>query len=388
MQWFHLFVEVVKAHDKRIVLVGTAHVSQESVALVEKTIEKEKPDVVGIELDFQRLYQLQHGRQWQKMDLGQLIKEGKTHLFLLNVLLSNLQRQIGQSLGVKPGSEMMMAAKIAADKKLPIALLDRDVGITLKRALNRMSLLEKAKLGYSILSGFMGFGQQLDKKTIEQLKQKDVLNALMQQLSKELPSVKEVLVDERDLFIANRIMQTKAKKIVAVVGAGHLEGIKKYLDKPRDVSALLKVEKKRSWLSYLKYLLPLAFFALIGYGFYAKGSAIALNLLLMWFLINGVLSALGAALARAHPFSVAAAFLAAPFTSLHPALAAGWFAGLVELRMRSPKVEDFEQLPKLSRISSIASNRVTRILIVVAFANIGSVIGTVIALPYIASLLL
>lgn len=383
-----MLVETIKVGNKKIVLVGTAHVSNESVKLVEETIEKEKPDVVGVELDFQRLKQLQQGKRWQQMDLGQIIKEGKTHLFLLNVLLANLQRQIGDNLGVKPGSEMIMATKIAAERKIPIALLDRDVGITLKRALNRTSFFEKAKLGYSIVSGFMGVGQTLDRETVEQLKEKDMLNALMQQLSKELPSVKKVLVDERDIFIANRILQVKAKKIVAVVGAGHLEGIKKYLDKPRDVRPLLTVKKKRSVASLLKYIIPLAFFVFIAYGFYTKGSDIALNLLLMWFLINGTLSALGAALARAHPFSILAAFIAAPITSLHPALAAGWFAGLVELKMRSPKVKDFEQLPDLDNLSSFTSNRVTRILIVTAFANIGSMIGTVIALPYIASLLL
>jgi len=383
-----LFVETIKSGEKRIVIVGTAHVSQESVDLVRQTIEQEKPDIVGVELDFQRLQQLRQGKKWQQLDLNQIIREGKTHLFLLNVLLSNLQRQIGRDFGVRPGSEMLMAVKIAAEKKLPIALLDRDVGVTLKRALNRMGIVEKAKLGYSILGGFLGFGQKLDKKTIEQLKQKDVLNALMQQLSKEMPSVKKVLVDERDVFIANRIMQTKAKRIVAVVGAGHIEGIKKYLDKPRDIKKLLVVEKKRSLLGLLKYIVPIAFALMIGYGFYTKGSAIALNLLLLWFLINGLRSAPGAALARAHPFSILAAFLAAPFTSLHPAIAAGWFAGLVELKMHSPKVADFEELPNLDRISSFTKNRVTRILIVTAFANIGSVIGTVIALPYIAALLL
>ncbi len=378
----------MKAAGKEIVLVGTAHVSRESIELVKETIEKEKPDVVGVELDIQRLYQLKQGRKWSQMDLGQVIREDKAHLFLLNILLSNLQRQIGQGFGVRPGSEMLQAVKIASEKKLPVALLDRDVGITLKRALNRTSLKEKLKLGYSILGGFLGMGEKLDQNTIEQLKKKDVLNALMQQLAKEMPSVKEVLVDERDIFIANRVMQTRGKKIVAVVGAGHVEGIKKYLDKPRNLAPLLSVKKKRSVFSLLKYLIPLAVAGLIGYGLYTKGSAIALNLLLAWFLINGVLSALGAALARAHPLSVLTAFLAAPFTSLHPALAAGWFAGLVELKMRSPKVADFEKLPELSDVKGIASNRVTRVLLVTAFANIGSTVGTVIALPYIASLLL
>lgn len=383
-----MFVERVKAQGKEIILVGTAHVSRESIELVKKTIEKEKPEVVGVELDFQRLQQLRQGKRWKQLDLNQIIREGKTHLFLLNVLLANLQKQIGKQFGVMPGSEMLAAVRAAAEKKIPVALLDRDVGITLRRALNRTSLVEKAKLGYSIVSGFMGFGQKLDEKTIEQLKEKDILNGLMQQLSREMPSVKKVLVDERDMFIATRILRVKAKRVVAVVGAGHLEGIKKYLDRPRDLSGLLTVKKKRGILSYLKYLVPALFAVIVVYGFYLKGAEIALNLLVMWFLINGVLSALGAALARAHPLSILAAFLAAPFTSLHPAIAAGWFAGLVELRMRSPKVADFEELPNLSRIRSFASNRVTRVLIVTAFANIGSMAGTIIALPYIASLLL
>ncbi len=232
-------------------------------------------------------------------------------------------------------------------------------------------------------------GQQLDEKTIEDLKEKDALNALMQQLGKEMPSIKRTLVDERDIFIANRIMQAPAKKIVAVVGAGHLEGIKKNLGKPRDIKHLMKVEKKRSALSYLKYGIPLLFFVFIAYGFYSKGSDIAINLMLTWFLINGTLSALGAAIARAHPLSIAAAFLAAPITSLHPALAAGWFAGLVELKMRSPKVQDFEDLPNLDNLSAVASNKVTKILVVTALANLGSSsIGTIVALPYIASILL
>ncbi len=382
-----MFVEKINAFGKEIILVGTAHVSKESIELVRQTIENEMPDVVGIELDLQRLHQLKQGNKWQQTNLEQIIKDGKTYLFLLNILLSNLQRQIGDNLGVKPGSEMLQAVNIAAGKKLPIALLDRDVKITLKRALNRMGIVEKAKMGYSILGGFFGFGQKLDAKTVEKLKEKDMLNALMQQLGKELPSIKKVLVDERDVFIANKIMGIKAKKIVAVVGAGHLEGIKKYLDKPRDLRPLLTVKKKRKWIGFLKYLVPVVFIAVLGFGIYAKGVDIALDIIVMWFLINGVLSALGAALARAHPLSILAAFISAPFTSLHPAFAAGWVAGLVELKTRPPKVVDFEQLPKMNGIMEMTHNKVTKILMITAFANIGSLIGTVIALPYITSLL-
>ncbi len=382
-----MFVEKVDAAGKRIVLVGTAHVSKESVALVKATIEKEKPDAVGVELDGQRLHQLQHGKQWQEMDLQQIIKQGKTHLFLVNLLLSNLQRQIGDDLGIKPGSEMLAAVQIAEEKKIPIVLLDREVRVTLKRALNKMGLREKAKLGYGILSGFLGVSEKLDEKTIESLKEKDALNLLMQQLAKEMPSVKEVLVDERDLFIANKILQAKGKKIVAVIGAGHLEGVKRFLDKERNISGLAMVEQKKSSLRFLKYAIPALFVVLVGYAFYAKGAAVTLNIFISWFLITGTLSALGAALAAAHPLSIATAFLAAPFTTLHPALAAGWFAGLAELKVRSPKVKDFEQLPQIDGVRQLLKNRVARIVMVTAFANIGASIGTIIALPYIASLL-
>ncbi|MBN2067032.1 MAG: TraB/GumN family protein [Candidatus Diapherotrites archaeon] len=382
-----MFVEKVKAPGKEIVLVGTAHVSRESVELVKKTVESEKPDVIGIELDMARLQQLKSGKKWQETDLGQIIREGKTYLFLINILLANLQRQIGDDLGVKPGSEMLQAVEIAEEKKIPIILLDRDVKITLKRALDKTGVREKLKLGYSILSGFFGWGEKLDDLTIESLKEKDTLNALMQKLGEEMPSVKSVLVDERDIFIANAILKSPGKKIVAVVGAGHLEGIKRFLDKRRDVRELMLVEKRKSRLRYLKFLVPALFIAIIGYGFYSKGIDVALNIFIIWFLVNGILSALGAAIARAHPLSILAAFIAAPFTSLHPAFAAGWFAGLVELKMRSPKVKDFEELPALNGLRQFTRNRVSRILIVTAFANIGSTIGTIIALPYIATLL-
>jgi pheromone shutdown-related protein TraB len=373
---------------KQIVLVGTAHISKQSIELVEKTIEKEKPDVIAVELDRQRFEQLAREKQWQEMDLAKIMKEGKSYLFLLNLLLANFQRKIGDQIGVKPGMEMMQAIGIAKKKEIPIVLVDRDVRVTLKRALNQMSLIEKLKLGTTLLLGFFqGDTDEINEEKIEELKQKDVLNALMQQLAEEMPKIKNVLVDERDLFIANQILNANAKKIVAVLGAGHLEGVKKFLDRRRNISHLKTIPKKRSVLRYLKFVVPLLFVLIIGYGFYAKGPEIALNLFFWWFLINGVLAAAGAAIARAHPFSVLAAFVAAPFTSLHPALAAGWFAGAMELKMRNPKVKDFEKLRELNGYRAFEKNRVTRILLVTVYANIGSTIGTVIALPYILTLL-
>ncbi|MCX6799103.1 MAG: TraB/GumN family protein [Candidatus Diapherotrites archaeon] len=378
--------ESIETCGKTIILVPTAHVSKRSMQIVKETIEREKPDVVGVELDAQRLHQLLQGKQWQEMDLNRIIKEGKTHLFLINMLLANFQRRIGDDLGVKPGSEMLAAVETAAENKIPVLLLDRDVRVTLKRAFDKMSIVEKAKLGYSLLSGFFYKGEKLDEKTIEHLKEKDTLNALMQQLGKELPSIKSVLVDERDAFIADKITRADGKKIVAVIGAGHIEGVKKLVGQPLDTRELTHVSKKKSVLRHLSWLVPVAFTLLLAYGLFAKGTTTALDVFIAWFAVHAVLSALGAALARAHPLSIATAFFAAPFTALHPTLAAGWFAGLVELRIRPPKVIDFERLPEAASIGEFARNRVSRILMVTAFSNVGSAAATIIALPYMAAL--
>tara|TARA_Y100000310_G_scaffold345696_1_gene468442 strand:+ start:6444 stop:7595 length:1152 start_codon:yes stop_codon:yes gene_type:complete len=380
-------VEKISVQGKEIILVGTAHISKKSIELVRETIDKEKPDVVGVELDPQRYTQLKSQKKWLDTDLSKIVKEGKTYLFLINIMLANMQRKLGEEIGLKPGMEMVEAIKASEEKKIPVALLDRDVRVTLKRALNEMSIKEKAKLFGEIAIGMFQGPEPLDEEIIEQLKEKDTLNALLAELSEKMPSVKKVLVDERDVFIANKIMQTPHKKILAVVGAGHLEGIKKHLGKTVDLRELSRINEKKSNLRYLKYAVPALFIALVGYGIYAKGIGTAAELLLWWFLINGTLSALGALIAKAHPASIATAFFAAPFTSLHPAFAAGWFAAIVETKFRCPKVKDFNGLQKLESYTDFSNNRVTKVLLVAAYANIGSTIGTIIALPYILSLL-
>ena len=382
-------IERIKLRGKEIVLVGTAHISRESVELVEKTIEEEKPDVIGVELDKERLQQLLSGKKWKQMNLVEIVQGGKTHLFLLSLLLSNVQRQLGKSVGIDPGAEMLAAVKIAQEKKVPVQLLDRNVKVTLKRAFNEMSLREKLKLGTSLIAGFFGYGEKITPEKIEELKKEDMMNSLMKELGKQMPSMKKVLVDERDLYIAESIKRSPGKKIVAVVGAGHLKGIKATIKakKKVNISKLIRLPKKRNYLKVLKYLVPALFVAFLGYAFYAKGIETTVNVLVVWFLANGILSALGALLARAHPLSILTAFVAAPFTSLHPAFAAGWFAAIVETRYNSPKVIDFENLSNLSTLGSFYRNKVTHILIVAAFANIGSIAGTIIALPYILALL-
>ena len=378
-----------KETEKEVILVGTAHISKESMELVKKTIDEELPDVIGVELDRDRLEQLLSGKKWQETNLVEIIKTGKTYLFLLNIFLSNMQRQIGKQVGIQPGAEMLTALKLAQEKQLPIQLLDRDVKITLKKAFSEMSLGEKIKLGTSFLGGFFGAGEKVTVEKIEELKKEDLINNLMKELGKQFPSIKKVLVDERDLYISEMIKHSPGKKIVAVVGAGHIEGIVSHLssDKKIDLNELNKIPKKKNWLKYVTIALPILFTAILAYSLISKGFDATLGVLLYWIVITGFFSALGALLARAHPFSIIAAFISAPLTTLHPALAAGWISGLVEARVNSPRVMDFENLPEVSSVGQFYKNKVTHILIVAALTNLGAMIGVIIAFPAIITLL-
>jgi pheromone shutdown-related protein TraB len=376
----------MQVNGKEIILVGAAHVSEKSVKQVRETIEKEKPDVVGVELDRQRYDALTKQRSWQGMRIGRVLEEGKIFLLFLNIMLANFQRKVGEDLGVKPGSEMLEAIKAAREVGAKVVLLDRDVRITLRRAWECMSPWEKFKFMGLVLNDLF-FGEEIDKKTVEKMKKKSVLTELIEELSKELPNAKRVLVDERDAYIANKIRESKAKKMVVVVGAGHVNGIKKYLRTPVRLAAY-KPKKPLLKARHLAYLIPLIFFAIIAYGFYTGGPELTMDLLLKWFLINGTLSALGALLAFGHPLTILSAFLAAPFTSLNPVIGAGYVAGIVETKVRNPTVKDIENLRDLNSLGDYWRNGVTRILLVVFMANIGSMIGTFIALPYLGALVM
>jgi len=382
-------IERILIDGKEIILVGTAHVSSESVKLVEETILAERPEVVGVELDDQRFAQLRQGEGWREQNVMDLLSKGQAYLFLLNLMLANMQRKIGESLGVKPGSEMLKAVEIAEKEGLKIALLDRNVKITLKRAFNKTSLGEKLKIGFGIIVGlFAGGGdeaQKITKEKVEEMQQKDIMTELIKELSKEAPSIKQVLVDERDFYIAQKILECDCKKIVAVVGAGHVDGIKGHLHNGiQSVAELEKAPEKKNWiLEILKYGIPALFVAFLVWGFYNNGIQGGVEVFLSWFLITAIFSAIGAIIARAHPLSILTAFVAAPFTTLHPALASGWFAALAEAKFRKPKVKDFEGLNKLESFGDFQRNNVTHLLIVAAFTNIGSTIGVIIALPYL-----
>ena len=382
-------IERIRLDNREIILIGTAHVSKESQILVEETIKKEKPDTVGIELCDQRYKTITDKNSWKRMKITEVIKKNKTYLLLLTLILSSFQKRIGDKLGVEPGSEMISAIKTAKKNNMDIELLDRNIQVTLKRAWAKLSFFEKIKMLSSIMAGLF-VTDKIDEQTVEKMKDKNIINEMMEDLSKDFPKMKRTLIDERDSYLATKILRTKSKKMVAVLGAGHIKGVVKKIteEKEEDLKTLTTIPKKFPYGKILGYAIPLLFVSIIIYGFTVSGFDTSLDMLFKWFIINGALSAFFTLFARPHPLTVISAFIAAPITSLNPTIAAGWVAGLVEAYIRQPLVDDLKNLHTDSvSLSGFINNRVTKILLIVILANIGSSIGTFVAFPILISLL-
>lgn len=381
----------VKINDN-IILVGTAHISKDSVKEVKEVIEEYKPDIVAVELCKRRYEAITKKDKWENTPITSLLKSNNAYLMLAQTFLSSIQRRLGKEYGVEPGSEMIAAMNEAKRHDIEVALVDRDISVTLKRAWKKMGVREKFRLTWEFMKAILGYDEEeLEDLDLKELMDQDVISAMLEEFGNIAPSVATVLIHERDEYIAKKILNESEKgKIVAVVGAGHINGIKNNLEKKKldvDLTELEYVPKKRfSVLKSVGYVIPVVFVALIVYLFLTGGWGRAADALLWWFLINGSLSAVGTAIARGHPFSIATAFVAAPLTSLNPAIAAGWVAGYVEFKLRKPVVKDFQNLSKVDSFKDFLNNRVIRLLMVVALANLGSMIGTFIALPYILSL--
>jgi len=380
--------------DDHIILIGTAHISQQSVDEVTKAIETYNPDVVAIELCPRRYKNLTEKDQWENTPVTALLKSNNAYFLLAQTFLSSVQRKLGKDHGVQPGSEMIAAINEAKKQEKDIELVDRDIAVTLKRAWKKMGFKEKFRVLWEFLKAMVGFDEEeMEEIDLEELMNQDMISTMLEEFGEIAPSVTTVLIHERDQYIAQKIkhLQDKGKTVVAVVGAGHLHGIETHLKNPDfsvDLPSLEQVPQKRfSVLKTIGYLIPVLFAALILYGFYTGGIERSLQMFLYWFLINGIFSAIGTAIARAHPLSILTAFVAAPITSLNPAVAAGWVAGYVEAKLRTPVIKDFQGLSTIENFSDFWKNRVIRLLLVVALANVGSMIGTIIAFPYVTSLL-
>ncbi|MBK5244799.1 MAG: TraB/GumN family protein [Eubacteriaceae bacterium] len=364
----------LQVNGKEIVLIGTAHVSKNSVEEVRETIKSEQPDSVCIELDAQRFEAVNQKDKWSNTDIVQIIKSKRAGFLFANILLSNYQRKLAEQFGIESGQEMMEGIACAKEYGAELVLADRSIQITFNRIWRGCSLWEKTKLLFSIILSVVD-DEEITEEDLENLKSEDMLSAALSEMGSAFKGVKRYLVDERDQYLAYKIKNAPGDKIVAVLGAAHIKGIKEEIYKEQDIEKLEVIPPKSNAGKILGWMIPVIIVGLVVATFIVNPSS-GWEQAKSWILWTGLLSALGTLLAGGHILSAFTAFVAAPITTLHPLLASGWFAGMAEAYMRKPKVEDFESLPKdLKSLKGLWRNKVTKILMVVVFANLGSSLG-------------
>ncbi|MCL2801929.1 MAG: TraB/GumN family protein [Treponema sp.] len=391
-------------NNREFKLIGTAHVSQKSIEEVKNIIQEEKPDIVCVELDQVRYNSMTQQDSWEKLNLSKVFKEGKGFLLIANLVLASFQRRLGNELGVKPGEEMKTAIETAKELGLPYSLCDREVHTTLRRAWARCGLWSKCKLLASLLASAFT-NEKLNEQEIENLKDKNELDGMMNELADYLPGVKAVLIDERDRYLASKIWTSimppsanaengKPQKIAAVVGAGHMNGMIAYLKKlaageeTADVSELDIIPLPGFFSKAVKFIIPAVIIALFAVGFITKGSEIGLEMISQWILWNGSLAAIGAIIALGHPLAILVSFLGAPITTLTPFIGVGILSGLVQITISKPRVSDVQDITgDTASLKGWYRNRITKALLVFFLSSLGSSIATFILIPLMGRML-
>ncbi len=370
-------------------LVGTAHVSRESVEEVRHAIEQLNPDVVCVELDEKRLEALENPTDWDKLNLGRALREGKGSYLMANLAMSAFQRKLGLKTGVKPGEELFEAVTVAREREVPVELCDRDIRTTLLRAWRLTGFWRKMWLFSSMLASAFE-EMEVDEDELAELRSKDTLSLLLEEMGQTLPSVKRTLIDERDIYMAAKLKRAEGKTVVAVVGAGHVPGLTRELEgdiSDEELDKLEVIPPKPLISRIVPWAIPGVVIALFAAGFFFGDPTKLKEAALAWVLANGVLSALGAALALGHPVTIVASFVAAPITSLNPTIGAGMVSGAVQAWVGKPKVRDAEQLwSDLSDWKGWWKNRVSRVLLVFFFSSLGSSVGTFVAFGWLKDL--
>jgi len=407
--------------QNNIILVGTGHILEKSVREVEEVIDREEPDVVAVELCEGRFRALKG--DMEDFSIKDVISGGSPFLLLTHWLLAYVQRKMGAELGIEPGADMMAAIKKAEERGCEIALIDRPIQVTMQRFWSAMKFTEKIKMIFSIIfavgsmkgikdAGEEGIGIGIEKGEgknyieLDRITDDDVVTQLMEELREFSPGAATALLDERDAYIAGNLRELElhaiskegtsadvdakeeeeGRKIVAVVGAGHVAGIKNLLEHPESIpprDELCSIPKKRRF--GIKNLLGVGLGAalliiLLVVIFSGISFDILLKAFFLWFIINGVLSAAGVVIARGHPLSALTAFSVAWLTSLNLFLAAGWFAGLAEVHFRKPTVEDAKSMLNVESLRELRRNKLFKVILVAALANIGSMLGTFIGI--------
>lgn len=368
--------------DKEIILIGTAHMSHDSVDEVSNIIDEQKPDHVCVEIDAGRFKTMTQGQDWKSLSIFKVIKQKKGFLLLANLVLGSYQKRIGVDVGLSPGEEMLAAVKKAEAAGIEYSFADREVQTTLRRAWRLSSLWNKMKL-LSVLLSSIFTKEKLSEDDIEKLKKKSALEDMMEEMAKYLPAVKKVFIDERDRFLATKVFNAPGKKIVAIVGAGHMNGIVKNLEalekqeQEANIEDIDIVPKPAAIKKIIPWIVPAAILGLIVYGFIGAGKDVGLDILWKWVYLNGSLAALGGIIALANPLVILLAFPLAPITSLNPLMGVGIICGLVQSGIRKPRVIDFERLNQdILSVKGFYKNRVTHALVVMLLISVGSIIGT------------
>ena len=374
---------IVLPENREIILVGTAHISQESKDLVRKTIEEESPDTVCVELDEGRMKSLEEPDRWKNLDLKAIIRQKQLGTLVANLVLGSYQKRMGDQTGVRPGAELQEAVQIAKEKNIPIVLADRQIKTTLRRTWSYTPWYRKFALLGALISSIFD-KTEVSEEELRKIKEQDSLNAMMAEFGKTFPEVKKVLIDERDQFLASRIINAPGKKVVAVVGAGHVKGISQIIEQNMELpseDSLSEIKKASLTFKILAWSIPIAIVAAIVAVGFQSGIARAGELSLHWAMLTGGGAMLGTIIAGGHPLTVLIALLTAPITTLIPMIGVGFFTALTQVYMRPPRVQEMETLnDDIWKVRRWWKNRVTRVFLCFLLPGLPTVIGKVLAI--------
>lgn len=380
-------VDTIVIGDHTIYLVGTAHVSKESAELAERLILEVKPNCVAVELCEGRYKSLCEPDRWKNTDIVEVIKNGQSSVLIAQLILAAFQKKLGDQLNIRPGEEMMRAVAAGKEVGATLMLADRNIKTTLKRTWAALGMRSMFTLMNALVMGAFT-DKTISEEQINSLKEKKNVDALMAEFTAVFPRIKEPLISERDIYLAEKIQQCVGPVTVAVVGAGHVPGIKNWLGKSIDL-APLEIIPPKSWQKrLLAYSIPGSIIALIAYGFTVGGSETGFSMASAWFWATSISAAIGGLIALAHPLTIIACFLVAPFTAINPFLRPGWVGAITEALLCRPRVSDFENVAKdITSVRGVWRNRVSRILLLLVIVNLATLFGALYGVKLIASLL-
>lgn len=368
----------IELGGRTFVLVGTAHISHESATLVREVIAREKPDCVCVELDERRYRVLADKGKWEALDLKSVIREKQLSTLLINLMLSAFQRRLGDRLGATPGLELLEATETARELGIPIQLCDRDVRTTLRRAWHSMSFREKATFLASGMAGVFD-SRTVTEEQLKEMRRQDVLTELLEEMGKAMPVLKRVLLDERDRYLCQRLLEAEGRRIVAVVGAGHVDGIRRHLESGVriDLAELETIPPPSSVIKWIGWAIPILILGSLAAIGWMKGPEAAGENALYWVLVNAIPASLGVVLALGHPVTAAIAFLTSPLTSLTPVIGVGYVAAFVQAWVRPPVVKELQSVGReVGCLACWWKNKLLRILLVFILSSLGGVLGT------------